>query len=220
MTASLQIAFVSDVVCPWCVIGLRSLERALERVGGLVEASITFHPFELNPDMPAEGQGIAEHVREKYGSTPEQSAAARQGIQTRAAEVGFSINTNPESRIYNTFDAHRLLYWAGLEGRQRELKHALFAAYFSKGLNPSDPDVLVSTADSVGLDPSAARQILTTDAYAREVRAEEAFWRREGITAVPAVIVDSRYMILGGQPPEAFERALRSIAAEVQAEPA
>ena len=141
----MKIDFVSDVSCPWCVIGLRGLEPALERVGDLVEAEIHFQPFELNPDMPPEGQNLGEHVRQKYGSTPEQSSGAREMIRERAAAVGFTIATSGDSRIYNTFDAHRLLHWAGVTGGQAALKHALFEAYFTHGRNPGDPDVLVDT---------------------------------------------------------------------------
>ena len=215
MTKPMKIDFVSDVSCPWCVIGLKALETALERVGDLVSAEIHFQPFELNPNMPAEGQNLAEHVRQKYGSTPEQSSAAREMIRERAAEVGFTIATSGESRIYNTFDAHRLLHWAGLVGGQAALKHALFEAYFTLGQNPGDPDVLVAAAERAGLDGVCAREVLTSGAYADQVRAEEQRWRQEGVTAVPAIVINDRYLISGGQPPALFEKALRSIAEEI-----
>ena len=216
MTRQMQIDFVSDVSCPWCVIGLRGLEQALGAVGDLVQAEIRFQPFELNPQMPAEGQEIAEHIREKYGSTPEQSAANRTMIRERAAALGFTMTMAEGSRIYNTFNAHRLLHWAGLEGqdRQRALKHALFEAYFTDGRNPGDVDILVAAANKAGLDPEVAREVIESDRYADDVRAEERHWQAEGIRAVPAVIIDRKYLISGGQPPEAFERALRNIAAE------
>ena len=214
MPKSMKIDFVSDVSCPWCIIGLRGLEQALERVGDLVEADIHFEPFELNPAMPADGQNIVEHVAQKYGSTTEQSAAARKMIQDRAAEVGFRMVTSDQSRIYNTFDAHRLLHWAGLEGRQSALKHALFDAYFTNGENPGDHDVLVAAAGKAGLDEATAREVLTSGRYGDDVRAAERRWHEEGINAVPAVIINNKYLISGGQPAAAFERALRSIAAE------
>jgi predicted DsbA family dithiol-disulfide isomerase len=210
----MTIDFVSDVSCPWCVIGLGGLEAALQRVGDLVDAEVRFQPFELNPDMPPEGQNIREHVAQKYGSTPEQSAAARANIRARAHEVGFTIAMTDDSRIYNTFDAHRLLHWAGLEGRQAALKRALFAAYFTNGQNPGDHAVLADAAEAAGLDGDKARELLGSDAYAKEVREVEAFWRRQGVNAVPAVIINERYVISGGQPAAVFERALRSIAAE------
>lgn len=208
-----QIDFVSDVVCPWCVIGLRGLERALERLSGIFEANITLHPFELNPAMPPEGQNIVEHIAQKYGSTPEQSAASREMIRARAAELGFTMGMSDQGRIYNTFDAHRLLHWAKLEGGQLFLKHALFAAYFTEGGNPSDWEVLLATAEEAGLDRAAAEEVLSSGRYADEVRAEERFWQAQGISGVPAIVVDRRYLISGGQPPEVFEQALRQIAA-------
>ena len=215
MTKPIKIDFVSDVSCPWCIIGLKGLEQGLERVGDLVEAEIHFQPFELNPAMPAEGQNIVEHVAEKYGSTPEQSAANREAIRDRAASVGFTMASTDQSRIYNTFDAHRLLHWAEIEGRQSALKHALFEAYFTRGENPSDHEVLVAAAEQAGLDPAAAREVLESGAYGAEVREAERLWQSRGISAVPAVIINDKYLISGGQPPEAFEKALRAIAAEV-----
>ena len=212
----MKIDFVSDVVCPWCVIGLRGLEEALARTADVVSPQMTFHPFELNPDMPPEGQNIVEHVGQKYGATPQQSAANRAAIKARAAEVGFAMNGTDQSRIYNTFDAHRLLHWAGEQSpaAQAALKHALFTAYFTDGANPSDPEVLAAAAQAAGLDPAAAREVLTSGRYADDVRAAERHWHESGISAVPAVVINDRYLISGGQPAEAFERALRTIAAE------
>jgi predicted DsbA family dithiol-disulfide isomerase len=215
MTKPLKIDFVSDVSCPWCIVGLGGLEQALERVGDLVEAEIHFQPFELNPNMPPEGQNIVEHVAEKYGATPEQSASNRKAIHERAAAVGFTMTTNENSRIYNTFDAHRLLHWAGIVGSQPALKRALFDAYFTDGLSPADHDVLVAAAEKAGLDGAAARQILTSGQYAQEVRDAERAWQAAGINSVPAVVINDRYLISGGQPAEYFEQALRKIAAEV-----
>ncbi|MBW4021979.1 MAG: DsbA family oxidoreductase [Proteobacteria bacterium] len=214
MVRQMKIDFVSDVSCPWCIIGLRGLEDALARLDGEVEAEIRFQPFELNPDMAPEGQNIGEHIRQKYGSTPEQSAANRERIRGRAAALGFTMATSEQSRIYNTFDAHRLLHWAELEGRQMALKHALFQAYFTRGQNPSDHEVLVAAAEEAGLDGSTARAVLASGRYAEEVRHDEEIWRSRGIDSVPAVVIDGRYLISGGQPPEMFEQALRQIAAE------
>jgi predicted DsbA family dithiol-disulfide isomerase len=214
MPANLKIDFVSDVSCPWCVIGLRSLEDALTRVGDVATAELRFRPFELNPQMPPEGQDMAEHIAQKYGSTPEEMARSREGITARGAQLGFTFNMEKRTRIYNTFDAHRLLHWAELEGRQHELKRALFAAYFTEGLNPSDRDVLVAVAERAGLDPVRAREVLESGRYAEEVREREQFYGRHGIHAVPSVIINNKYLIQGGQPVEVFEQALRSIAAE------
>jgi predicted DsbA family dithiol-disulfide isomerase len=208
----LKIDFVSDVSCPWCAIGLQSLQTALGRLEGDVQADIHFQPFELNPRMGPEGQDIAEHLQEKYGSTPEQAAAAREAIRERGAALGFTFNMDKRARIYNTFDAHRLLHWAELEGKQLALKKALLIAYFTDGKNPSDKEVLVQVATEVGLDAVQARVILDSDVYAPEVRAQAQFYLQQGIHSVPAVIINDRHLISGGQPPEVFEQALRQIA--------
>lgn len=214
MTKPMTIDFVSDVSCPWCIIGLRALEEALASAGDAVDATIRFQPFELNPAMPAGGQNVVDHVAEKYGSTPEQSAAARANIRDRAAALGFTMNGSADSRIYNTFDAHRLLHWAALEGRQADLKKALFTAYFTDQRDPSDHAVLVDVAAGIGLDTAVARDVLASGRYSDEVRAEERLWQQRGITAVPAIVINERYVIMGGQPPATFEKALRAIAAE------
>jgi predicted DsbA family dithiol-disulfide isomerase len=214
MPKPIRIDFVSDVSCPWCVIGLQGLEEALSRTGDVVQADIHFQPFELNPNMPAEGQNIVEHIGEKYGSTPEQSAANREMIRARAASVGFTMAMTDQSRIYNTFDAHRLLHWAEMEGRQAPLKHALFEAYFTDGQSPGDPAVLIAAAEKAGLDGAAAAEVLSSGRYAEEVRAAERQWQAAGINSVPAIVINQRYLISGGQPPETFEEALRAIAKE------
>jgi predicted DsbA family dithiol-disulfide isomerase len=214
MTAKLKIDFVSDVSCPWCVIGLRALEQALERVGDAVTAEIHFQPFELNPQLPPGGQDITEHLVQKYGSTPEQLQRNRESIRARGAELGFTFEMGKRSRVYNTFDAHRLLHWAELEGRQRDLKRALFTAYFTEGRNPSDREVLVDVATQAGLDGVRAREVIESGRYGDEVREREQFYGQQGVRAVPSIIVDDRYLIQGGQPVEVFEQALRQIASE------
>jgi predicted DsbA family dithiol-disulfide isomerase len=217
MATPLKIDFVSDVACPWCAVGLGGLEEALRRLDGQVSADIHFQPFELNPDMAPEGEDRFEHIQKKYGSTREQSAKSREMIRERAAAVGYAMSTAEDGRVWNTFDAHRLLHWAGLEGRQTEMKKALFEAYFTDLANVSDADVLVRAAEKAGLDGARAREVLTSGAYADDVRSDERKWRLAGINSVPAVIVNNRYLISGGQPPEAFEQALRNIAAETAA---
>lgn len=214
MTKTLKIDFISDVSCPWCVIGLGGLEEALRRLEGEVAAEIHFQPFELNPNMPPEGQNLGEHVFEKYGATPDQSSKNRENIRSRAAEVGFTIAHSKDSRIYNTFDAHRLLHWAGLKGRQAALKKALFEAYFTHGRNPSDQEVLVETAAAVGLDAAEARDVLASDRFADHVRNLERQWWEAGVASVPTLIINDKYVITGGQPAATFERALRHIAQE------
>jgi predicted DsbA family dithiol-disulfide isomerase len=194
------------------VIGLGGLEQALERLKGEVEAEIRFQPFELDPSLPPEGMNKVENLARKYGSSREQIAANREAIKARAAAVGFTMAQDDDSRVYNTFDAHRLLHWAGTQGRQAALKHALFETYFTHNRNPSDPEVLAEAAAAAGLDPSEAREVLTSGRYADEVRQTEEAWRAAGINSVPAVVVNQRYLISGGQPPETFEQALRQIA--------
>jgi predicted DsbA family dithiol-disulfide isomerase len=214
MAAPLKIDFVSDVSCPWCVIGLRALEQALERIGDAAPAAIHFQPFELNPHLPPEGQDIVEHLAQKYGSTREQLQRNQEAIRARGATLGFTFDMTRRSRVYNTFDAHRLLHWAQLEGRQHAVKSALFVAYFTDGRDPSHRDVLIDVAAQAGLDPLQAREVLESDRYADEVREREQFYGRLGIHAVPSVIVNDKYLIQGGQPTEVFEQALRQIAAE------
>ena len=209
----LRIDFVSDVVCPWCAIGLASLEQALQRLQGEVAAEIHFQPFELNPQLPPEGEDIAGHLQRKYGMDEAQLAQNQERIRQRGAELGVVFDLGARSRIYNTFDAHRLLHWAETEGRQRELKHALLRAYFSEGKDVSDRDTLVAIAASAGLDAGRARAILDSDEFAEEVRASERFFQQLGISGVPAIIIERRHLVSGGQPPEVFERALREIAA-------
>ena len=209
-----RIDFVSDVSCPWCVIGLKSLEQALSTLQDTVAAEIHFQPFELNVNMPPEGQDIGEHIAEKYGSTPEQMAQSREAIRARGESLGFTFSMDKRGRIYNTFDAHRLLHWAELAGRQRELKMALFDAYFTQGQDPSSHEVLVKAAGDAGLDPDTALDILTSGKYADEVRAREQFYQQNGISSVPAIIINERHLISGGQPPEVFEQALRQIIAQ------
>lgn len=207
-----RIDFVSDIACPWCVIGLRSLLKALDTLRDEVRAEIHLHPFELNPNMPPEGENTFAHVQKKYGSTAERSAAARQAIKDRGQELGFTFNYGPESRIWNTFDAHRLLHWAAEEGKQLELKQALFKSTFTDQRPSNDPAALAEAAAEAGLDPAKARDILASGAHAEEVRAHEQLWRSRGIHAVPSIIINGRWLIQGGQPPQVFEQALREIA--------
>ena len=211
----MRIDFVSDVVCPWCVIGLKALEQALDNASDVVTPEIHFQPFELNPEMPREGQNVTEHVAQKYGADPERSRGTRDLIRTTAEDLGFAMRTGPDSRIWNTFDCHRLLHWAGTEGRQAEVKMALFSTHFTDGKDLGDPEVLVDAAAAAGLDADAARDVLASGRYIDDVRRDERFWREQGISAVPAVIIDGKYLISGGQPVAAFEKAIRSIAAEV-----
>jgi predicted DsbA family dithiol-disulfide isomerase len=215
MRQPLTIDFVSDIACPWCAIGLASLQLALQRVADEVDATIIVHPFELNPQMGAGGEDIVDYLGKKYGRTREQIEETQAMIRERGASVGFAFG--PRTRTYNTFDAHRLLHWAGLEGKQLPLKLALLHAYHADGKNPGDHDVLVETAQSVGLDGGEARAVLQDGRYADEVRAEEREYQALGIQSVPSIIFNGRYLVTGGQPVDAFEQAIRQIVGEEQA---
>jgi predicted DsbA family dithiol-disulfide isomerase len=210
----MKIDFVSDVACPWCAVGLNSLEIALKKVGGEVPIELHFQPFELNPTMAAEGADAGEYLRNKYGMSEAQLTQARANIRQRGQDVGFAFGER--SRVWNTFDAHRLLHWAGLQGaaQQRALKHALLQAYHSDGRNPGAHDVLLDLATQSGLDTEQAREVISSGRYADEVRAAEQFWQQAGISSVPAIVINEKHLISGGQPPEVFEAALRKIAAE------
>lgn len=212
MPAQVQIDFVSDVACPWCAIGLAGLEEALRRTRGVVDAEIRFHPFELNPHMPPGGENIDAYLGGRHGVSAAQLAATRETLKARGAVVGMQINQDSDSRIYNTFDAHRLLYWAQDSGRQQALKRALFSANFTAGADVSDHAVLASAASAAGLDEAEARQVLASGQFADEVRAAEAAWQARGIHSVPAIVVNGQWLISGGQPPDLFEEALRTIA--------
>ena len=214
MPTPLKIDFVSDIACPWCAVGLASLQTALANSADAVQATIHFQPFELNPNMPPEGEDVTEHLVRKYGGTPEQFEASRAAIRERGAAVGFDFHPEGRGRIVNTFNAHRLLHWAGLQGeaQQTALKRALLEAYHGRGERVDHDDVLLAAVKQAGLDAERARPILGSDEFAAEVRAAERHYSQAGISSVPAVIINDRHLISGGQPPEVFEQALRQLA--------
>lgn len=213
MTVPIKIDFVSNVACPWCAVGLKSLEAAMARVGEDLQVELHFQPFELNPQMPAAGEDAVEHLTRKYGISAEQAAQNGEAIRARGATLGFEFRMDRRRHVYNTFDAHRLLHWAGLEGPQRQLalKHALLRAYFTDGEDVSSVDTLARLAVEAGLEDARARQILASDEFAETVRQQESFYASQGITAVPSVIFNDRHLIQGGQPVELFEQALRQL---------
>ena len=215
MRQTLQVDFISDVACPWCAVGLASFEQALRELGDEVAVTLHFQPFELNPTMAPEGVDAADYLMAKYGRSREQLAAGRAHIAERGAAVGFTFGER--KWVWNTFDAHRLLYWAGVEGppgSQLGLKRALLQAYHGAGRNPGAHDVLLELAASIGLDGDRARAVLASHEFSDEVRAAERFWQEAGISAVPAVVINRRHLVAGGQPPEVFAQALRQVAAE------
>jgi len=210
----IRIDIVSDVVCPWCIIGFKQLERALAEMGDEVEVDLHWHPFELNPQMPPEGQDVREHVAQKYGTTAAQSSAVRARLIQVAESLGVEFRYNEGMRIHNTFRAHQLLHWAGTQGKQTELELALFESYFSREENVDDVDVLVAAAGRAGLDEEQARAVVTDARYADTVREEQRFWLSKGIHAVPSFVLDQRYLIPGAQDPEVFVAALKRLLEE------
>lgn len=212
MQRKLKIDIVSDVSCPWCIIGYQALNRALTTLANEVQADISWHPFELNPTMPVEGQEIGEHLAQKYGINQLQIEQNRAAIHQRGLDVGYEFGERGGGRIYNTFDAHRLLHWAETESKQTELKLALFDLYFKHKGNPSDHQQLLQVVESVGMERAEAKQILSSDDYATEVREEQRHYQSLGISSVPAFIINNKHLISGGQPVAVFEQALKEIA--------
>ena len=206
----LQIDIVSDVMCPWCVIGYEQLAAALAATG--TPHHIRWHPFELNPNMPPEGQNITEHVVEKYGVTPQQSHASRTQMTQAGADVGFEFGYTSDMRMHNTFNTHQLLHWAAQQDRMHDLKMALFAAHFTHGRNLSDDAVLANIAADIGLDSEQAAAVLADQRFAAEVRAEQQFWVGQGIQSVPAVVFNKRHLVSGAQGVDNFTRVLQQLA--------
>jgi len=210
MTSPLRIDIVSDVMCPWCIIGYRQLSQALEAVG--TDHEIHWHPFELNPEMPPEGQNTREHIMEKYGSTPEQSEQSRQHMTALADELGFDFEWTEDSRMHNTFNTHQLLHWAGTQGRKHDLKLALFTAHFTDQRNLSDDDVLADIAAEIGLDRTQAAAVLDDQRFANDVRSAEEYWQQQGISGVPAIVFDRKHLITGAQGVDNYTNILSQIA--------
>lgn len=208
----LKIDIVSDVVCPWCAIGYGNLSQALEKLSDHMQANVQWHPFQLNPYMGKEGQDINEHLEEKYGLTPEQLQQNKQNIKDVGKQAGVDFSFDQRARIYNTLDCHVLLHFAREQGKQTELKLALFNAYFSEGKDVSDRSVLISVAQTVGLNAQAAQAALNNDQYVSEVKEEELKYKSMGISSVPAFIINDKYLISGGQPVENFVGSLMDIA--------
>jgi predicted DsbA family dithiol-disulfide isomerase len=211
MKQPVRIDFVSDVACPWCVVGLRSLLLALHALRDETDAALRLHPFELNPLMGPEGEGLEEHVARKYGSDPQRSQAVRSALREAGEGVGFAFNHTAGSRIWNTFDCHRLIAWASEQGRGVELKLALFEANFTRQEPLGDPEVLAAAAERVGLGKEDALAVLASSEFSDRVRQEEEFWRDRGVNAVPTVVFEGRWLIQGGQSPEAYARAIRQV---------
>lgn len=206
----LRIDIVSDVVCPWCIIGYRQLSTALEAAGTSHE--IHWHPFELNPNMPPEGQNLREHLAEKYGSTAEESAQNRVRMTAIGAEVGFNFKFADDMRMHNTFNVHQVLHWADQQGRMDDLKQALFTAHFTNRRNLSDNAVLADIAAETGFDRDEATVVLDDQRFADDVRAAENFWVGQGIQGVPAVVFNRRHLVTGAQGVENYSNILEQLA--------
>ena len=211
MTEPLRIDIVSDVVCPWCIVGYRQLKQALDATA--TPYDLHWHPFELNPGMGPEGQNMTEHIMEKYGSSRADSQANRDRLTALGDSLDFTFAFSDDSRMHNTFNAHQLIHWAGTLGRGHDLKQALFTAHFTQGRNLSDPEVLIAIAAETGLDEQEARAVLDDQRHADAVRAEERFWQQQGITGVPAVIFDRQHLVTGAQGVENYTRILDQLAA-------
>ncbi|MGF6667929.1 DsbA family oxidoreductase [Pseudomonas monsensis] len=210
----IRVDFVSDVVCPWCALGATALQQAIANVTDEVVVVLTFKPFELNPGMPAEGEHAVRHMMRKYGRSAEQIASRNDSVIVRGKAIGFEFDLAKRSHFYNTFDAHRLLFWAAQDGQQLELKNILLKAYFTDGQNPSAPETLVRLAGEAGLCTARARQILDTDEFATEIRELEDFYLQRGINSVPAMVLNGGHLVSGSQSVEEYEQILRQMARE------
>lgn len=211
MTKTVKIDFVSDIACPWCAVGLGALEQALAQVGDRAQVALHFQPFELNPQMPIGGQDVIEHLVEKYGVGPKQVRENQEQIRKRAAEVGFVFHPDGRKWVYNTFDCHRLLHWAGLEfgsTAQHRLKRELLGTYFTLAVNLDDPSNMLDAVDRAGLDRVRASQVLTSDEFKDAVREQQKYYLDAGIHSVPAVILNDQILIQGAQPVEQFVAAI------------
>lgn len=208
-TTRLRIDIVSDVVCPWCVIGYHQLRHALAQTA--IAADIHWHPFELNPHIGDEGENLREHLAKKYGTSPEGSSMARDRLTAMGKELGFTFNYADDMRTYNTFRAHQLVKWASEQGRQHELNMALFEAFFTHRRNVGDVTVLADTAAAIGLDRDEALAALRDERHAAEVRREQQFWKSQGIDGVPAIIFEQKHLVTGAQGVATFASLLRQI---------
>ncbi|MTJ04282.1 MAG: DsbA family oxidoreductase [Sediminimonas qiaohouensis] len=206
MATPIQIDIVSDVMCPWCIIGWKQLEHALTASGQ--EAVLRWHPFELNPDMPETGQNLREHLIGKYGITAQQSADNRERMQALGADLGFTFNFSEDMRMVNSFRAHQVIDWAGTLGHQHPMKMALFTAHFTQGRDVNDPAVLAEVAGEIGLDPAAARAVLDTARHAESVREKQRFWTAQGVSGVPAMVFQQQFLVTGAQGSKTYRELL------------
>ena len=209
MAEPLQIDIISDVMCPWCIIGYRQLEEALDATG--TEHEIRWHPFELNPQLPPEGQSITENFQQKYDSPPEKTRETMEMYAEIGAQLGFEFNLDDDSKMHNSFNLHQMLHWADQQGRKSDLEMALFAAHFTDGRDMSDIAVLAEVAEEIGLDRSEALAVLEDQRFASAVRDQQKFWIEQGISGVPAVVFDKQHLVTGAQGVDNFTRIVNQL---------
>jgi len=210
-----KLDILSDPICPWCYIGKAFLDRALEKHPDH-PFEIEWHPFQLNPDMPEGGMDRRTYLETKFGGK-ENAIAVYARIDEAAQAAGLDINWDAMATTPNTLDAHRLIHWAGLEGRQTAVASALFRAYFREGRDIGDRAVLLDIAEAAGLDRAMTERLLQSGADVEEVRARDAHARDRGVTGVPTFVVATRHVVSGAQPPELWEQVIGEIAAQVDA---
>lgn len=204
---NVSIDIVSDVVCPWCIVGYKKLQQALLMLDE-VNATVNFHPFELNPNMPKEGQNLREHIMEKYGASEAQSQQTREQLSDIGESLGFTFDYFDDMKMVNTFNAHQVLHLASLKGKKEALKLRLFAAFFSERKDISDEKVLVEEAVSIGLEKNEVQHALAQQTYAEEVRMQEQLWMQRGVQSVPTFVIGNQG-IAGAQSPEALAQFVR-----------
>jgi predicted DsbA family dithiol-disulfide isomerase len=210
MKPTIKIDYISDVACPWCAVGLGNLNQAMALLDEKANFEVHFRPFELNPNMPNGGQDAIEHLTEKYHLTADQVKANQANIRAKALEAGFQFHPEGRKRVYNTFDCHRLLYWAAKEydlQKQAVLKKELLNTYFCLAVNLDDQDNLINAVIQAGLDKDRAQEILKGKEFSSEVREEESTYTSAGISSVPSIILDNQYLLQGAQPTESFMKA-------------
>ena len=209
---SVTVNMVSDVVCPWCIVGYQRLQEAIKTLDN-IEVDIKFHPFELNPNMPEDGQNLREHIMEKYGISEQQSVENRARLVQAGKELGFAFNFTDDSRMQNTFKAHQLIHFAAQNGLEEEMKLSLFNAYFTDGKDVNDLGVLVELAESVGLDKTEAEAVIKSEKYAQAVREEETIWMQRGIQSVPTFVIGNQG-VAGAQEPATLAALISQAASQ------
>lgn len=214
---NIQIDIVSDIACPWCAIGYARLERAMEQLGSEYQFSVEWHAFELDPNHRGPGEPILPALARKYGRGEDEMRASQAQMKEIATGLGLNFEKLQERFTCNTFDAHRLVKWAGEQGQSTPMKKALFEAYFGRAEPVSDPGVLLRCAEAAGLEAEGARAVLDSDRYAQMVRDDEAKYQQAGVSAVPAFVINNKYLISGAQEPESLVQTIREIAAEFKA---